>query len=169
MIQEKRLGSTTVTSAPSVFQSSGQIEVPNPQSPFMSSVPSTFASPFATNKQAVVAPTFPQSRIFEDPAPAFSFALNQGSVGNVNSNVVSDSSSTQLFMNTNNPSSNQMIFNANPASTNLDSNENTTFSILSELTESELCSFQANTFRFGHVPLKPPPKELCNHDGDSHL
>lgn len=167
MIQEKQQGNALGSAAPNVFNS-GPVEVSSPQSAFMSSIPSTFESPFT--KPAVVAPSFPQPRTFEDPAPAFSFAMNQNHVNNVSGNLPVGPP-PQTFPNSNQVSGGQMIFNASasPATVTLDSNENTIYSRLTDLTESELCSFQANTFKFGQVPLKPPPKELCIHDGDNHL
>ncbi|XP_075235005.1 nucleoporin NUP42-like [Lycorma delicatula] len=168
MIQEKQLANSSVISASNVFQSVGHIDgASTPQSAFMTSVSPTVQSSFT---QSGVVPSVSQSGVFQDPAPAFSFSLNQGSVGNVTnytSNIVTDSS--QIFPNTNPPSSNQVIFNPNPSSVILDGNENTIYSNLSELTENELCSFQANTFKFGQVPLKPPPKELCYNVNNSHM
>lgn len=42
-----------------------------------------------------------------------------------------------------------------------DLQESTVFSILSELSESDVKAFESNTFIFGGIPLKPPTKELC--------
>ena len=38
----------------------------------------------------------------------------------------------------------------------------TMFTPLSDLTESEKAAFEAKAFQLGHIPLRPPPKELVN-------
>lgn len=42
-----------------------------------------------------------------------------------------------------------------------DFQESTIFSLLPELSESDVKAFESNTFIFGSIPLKPPTKELC--------
>lgn len=81
-------------------------------------------------------PSQPQSQI-----NSFSFNLN-----NLNNQGVT-------------PTPPSYPFAAKPASPQTETDPN--YSTLSELTPEYLQAFQAKTFKYGHIPLNPPPKELC--------
>lgn len=122
-------------------------------------------SGFGNTQAPAVVPTS-QARLFQDPAPAFSFSFSQNPVSNIsNSPAISTNvpvSQPPMFNNLQFNQNNQTVFGGNSTSTvSLSENNLSNYSNLSELTESELNSYQAGTFKFGLVPMKPPPNELC--------
>lgn len=108
---------------------------------------------------------FPQNNFsFSNTSQSQALWNNQASFSN--QTVPSDSQINTFSFKSNKPNEQNVVANQTPFAfaSNPNAGENETdsnYSKLGELPPECLQAFQAKTFKYGHIPLQPPPKELC--------